>query len=638
MGDRGKLLLPEVVLLLIGSMVCWAGLHEATDAGVILNPAWTVLVILAGAVLLFVSGRVRVDVVAVLSLLALVVTGSVTTEEALAGFSSTAAVAVAGLLVVGAGLVRTGVVRRLADGLQVLAGKSNRRLLVVSTAVPAILSGFVNIIAAVTIFIPAILRMSKHSRLAPQKLLLPMAATSLVGANLTLIGAGHNLVVNSLLQESGFEKFGFFEFTLAGAALVIAVVGYNLAFAFHLLPAGEPQLEEGRPDSPDHLVRLYGLADYLWEVWVQPESGVVQKSIREVSIGKRYGLSVLSVLRNGEQFRVQRGELKFETDDIILLGGREDRVMQLCRENQGLFLKGHPRAQEPFPSSTAELIEITVPPRSDAIGKSMRELQFRETTGLTAVGLWREGRAYRTDVADRALREGDALLLFGDRRRTRSFEPAPRFLFLNPSRKEEAPRELRKWGPVAVMLLGLVVIAAALDWLSIATAALAGAAGFVLLGILTPRQVYEYVDWRTVVLIAGIYPMGTALQKSGIAGIMAEGLVNALGSLGPRAVLVGVAGASLLLTQALHNVAVAAIMTPVGIDAAAAMGSDPKAFAVAVIIGASAAFVLPVGHPALLLVEEPGNYSRSDFLRYGSGLILLTLVVVGLVTPLLWRV
>jgi di/tricarboxylate transporter len=594
------------------------------------------LVILAGAVLLFVSGRVRVDVVAVLSLLALVITGSVTTEEALAGFSSTAAVAVAGLLVVGAGLVRTGVVRRLADGLQVLAGTSDRRLLMVSTAVPAVLSGFVNIIAAVSIFIPAILRMSKRGRLAPQKLLLPMAATSLVGANLTLIGAGHNLVVNSFLQEAGLEKFGFFEFTLAGAALVVAVLGYNLAFAFLLLPPGEPQSEQGSADTPDHLVRLYGLADYLWEVWVKPESAIIGRSIREVGIGQRYGLSIVAVLRNGEQFRIQKGELKFEMDDVILLGGREDRVMQLCHENPGLFLKGHPRAQEPFPASTAELIEITVPPRSDAIGKTLRELQFRESTGLTAVGFWRDGRAYRTDVADRTLREGDALLLFGDRSRTRQFEPAPRFLFLYAPRKEEAPRELRKWGPAAVLLLGLIVIAAAFEWLSIATAAMAGAAGFILLGILTPRQAYEQVDWRTIVLIAGIYPMGTALQKSGIASELAAMMVNTLGSLGPRAVLVGVTALALLLTQALHNVAVAAIMTPAAIAAASAMGSDPKAFAVAVIIGASAAFVLPVGHPALLLVEEPGSYTTRDFLRYGSGLMLLSLVVVGLVVPLLW--
>jgi di/tricarboxylate transporter len=598
----------------------------------------TVLAILAGAVLLFVLGRIRVDVVAILTLLALVLTGSVTTEEALAGFSSTATVAVASLLIVGAGLVRTGVVQKLADGLQLLAGQSSRRLLLVSTAVPAIISGLVNIIAAVSIFIPAVLRMSKRSRTAAAKLLLPMAATSLAGANLTLIGAGHNLVVNSLIQEAGFEKLGFFEFTLAGAALVSAVVAYNLVIGTRLLPQGEPQPEEGSADEADHLVKVYGLADYLWEVWVQPHSRAVGHSIKEAGIGRNYGLSVLAVLRKGEQFRIQKGELQLETDDVLLLGGREDRVVQLCHENPGLFLKGHPRAQEAFPASTAELIELAVPPRSPAAGKSLRDLEFRERTGLTAVGLWREGQAYRTDVADRALREGDALLLFGDRSKTRRYDPAPQFLFLHAPRKEEAPQELRRWGPAAVLLLAGVVLASALDWLSISTAALAGAAAMILLGILTPRQAYESVDWRTVVLIAGIYPLGTALQKSGLAGSLADLLANTLGSLGPRAILLGVTALTLLFTQVLHNVAVAAIMTPVALDAASFSNSDPRGFAVAVIIGASAAFVLPVGHPALLLVEEPGNYQKKDFLKYGAGLLLLTLVIAGLVVPLFWRI
>lgn len=597
----------------------------------------TVLLVLVGSIALFLSNRLRPDLVAILTLMALVLTRSVTTEEALAGFSSTAVIAVAALLVLGAGLVRTGVVQCIADCLNRLAGESRNRLLLSSTALPGALSGFVNIVAAVSIFVPAVLYLARRGNLPASALLLPMAATALAGANLTLIGAGHNLVVNNLLEQTGTDSFGLFEFAPVGAILLALVLIYNWLFAARLLPSKEAQPEYGGPDAPDRLVQLYQLSDFLWEVWVKPGAGVIGKPLRQIGIGPRYGLSVLSVIRDEIPRGIQKGQLQLRADDVLLLGGREDRVLQLCQELTGLFLKGHPRAQEPFPSSHAELVEVAVPPRSPAAGKTLRDLRLRETTGLTGVALWREDQPHRTDVSQRPLRVGDALLLFGDRRKTRQFEPAPMFQWLRRPQPEAAPQELRHLGPWAAALFVAVVLASALGGLSIATAALLGAAGMVALGALSPKQAYDSIDWRVIVLIAGMFPLGMALQKSGAAELLADFLVKILGPLGPRAVLLGVAGLALLLTQVIHNAAVAVMVGPIAIDAAQSMQANPKAFGLAVILGASAAFLLPVGHPALLLVEEPGQYQFWDYLKYGAGLVLLTLAVIAVVIPAIWK-
>jgi di/tricarboxylate transporter len=595
-----------------------------------------VLGILTGAILLFLSNRVRPDVVAVLVAVALAVTNSVTTQEALSGFSSPAVIAIAALLVIGAALVRTGVVQCIAGCLQGLAGESQGRLKVLSGAVPGVLSGFVNIIASVSLFVPTLLRLARRAEVPASALLLPMAATALVGANLTLIGAGHNLVVSNLLAEGGHGAFSFFEFAPAGVVLLALTLIYNWVLGPRLLPKDKPASAFAE-EPPDDLVLLYRLEDFLWEVWVKPGSDVIGRSVGEVGIGREYGLSLISITRAKEVRSIHKGGLEFQEDDVLLLGGRQERVEQLCREHSQLLLRGHPKTQEPFPSSNAELIEVMVAPRSPVVGQTLRELDFRRDTGLTAVGLWRDGVAYRTDVTDRPLQEGDAILLFGDRTRTRHFQPAPGFKWTQSPPEEEAPPELRHLGPWAAAVLAGVVIVAAIGWMSIATAALAGAAGMVLMRILPPEKLYASVDWRSIVLIAGMFPLGIGLQKSGAAELVADLLVRVGEPFGWRAVLLAVGILSVLLTQVLHNAAVAVIMTPVAIDTATALNANPKAFGVAVVLGASAAFLMPVGHPALLMVQGPGNYSTRDYAKYGAGLVLLTLLVLWFMVPLIWK-
>ncbi len=591
--------------------------------------------ILGLSVLIFITEWLPSDVVAILVLVSVTLLGLVTPEEALSGLSSNAVAAIIGLTIVGAGLVRSGAIIWAADKLTSLIKGSERKLILVSTLGPGLLSGVINIVAAASVFIPAVMRLSRRIGMSPSRLLMPLAATALAGANLTIIGASHNLVVNSQLQSGGIDGFGFFELAPAGAIFLVAATLYTLLFGRFLLPNIDPDEDGPSYLSQDELVDIYGMTDRIWEVLVLPESDVVGKQLRDTGLGAGYGVSVIATVRAGSTSAVTRGTAPIEAGDILLIGGRSERVMQIAKRSN-LELIGTPRSVSRFPLSEAELVEVIVPPRSEVVGKTLRELDFRNEHDLTAVAIWHAERQIRTDIAEHRLLPGDTLLLYGPRRTTRAFQPRPEYLWMNPPPEEEAPEELRHLALYAALILLGVIVVASLGLLSVGIAALAGAAATILIGILTPQQAYDRVGWGTVLLIAGMFPLGIALRNTGGADLISELLIDILQPYGTVAILAGLALVTLLLTQPIHNAAVAVIMTPVAIDIASRLDSNPHAFAAAVIIAASANFLLPMGHPAPLLVQAPGQYTVVNYLKFGSGLCVIAMLIVVLVVPLLW--
>lgn len=594
-----------------------------------------VFTILAGAVLFFITGWVRADVVALLVLVLLVVFGLLPPEEALTGFSSDAVIAIAGLLILSAGLVRSGVVRWIAERVDDFASDSRRKLVLVSSSLPGVLSGLVSDIATASLFIPVVLRLARKNRISRQKLLLPIAMAALAGGNLTLIGASHNLVVHSLIQERGEPGFSFFELSPLGAALVAAFAAYTLFFGRQILPGDDSDESKEASDSPN-LIKTYDLQERLWEVWIHENSPVVGSTIIDLKVGETYGLSVITLVHHAKPQLVQNGEIKIQGRDILLVSGRKERVEAMVRDQEGVELMGHPQGQADFPSSGAEFIEVTVPPRSPASGQTLADLDLRRQSGLSGLGIWRDGKPIWTDVGSTPLQEGDGLLLYGARQDTRDYDPEPDFLWLQEPVKREAPRRLRHLGPYAALIMAAVILVAAFDWMPISVAALGGAAAMILLGILTPEQAYEHVEWRTIVLVGGMYPLGLAMEESGAAGLISELVAGSLGQLGPLVTMLGIFTVALLLTQTLHGAAVAIIMTPVAIDTAALLDIEPRAFAVAVIVGAAATYLIPVGHPAPLLVQRPGNYKTKDYVKFGLGLTGITYIIMAVLVPLVW--
>ncbi len=597
--------------------------------------AYGVIAILAGAILSFSFEWIAPELTAVLALISLLISGVLTPQEAFAGFGNSSVIAIGALLVIGAGLTRSGAVKWLADRLGAFAGTRHGRLLLVSTAIPGVLSGFINIVASVTIFIPAVLRMARRGGLEPSRFLLPMALSSLMGANLSLIGAAHNLVVNSQLQQQTGESFGFFEFTPIGAILLLFICLYAQIFSKRMLAKSSPAVEPLRA-SVHRLVKQYRLEDRIWEIQVQPDSSIDQKSLNEIGIGRKYGLSIFTVLRGDEQLPVESKRFVVQAGDVLALGGRFESIQALVHEQNGLTLMGQPVVEEEFTWSAFDMLEVVVPPRSAMVGCTLREKRIRHSTGLTAVGLWRADRPMRTGIHDHRLQAGDAILFFGSRTRVRDFHPEPDFVWLNRPRRQEAPLHLRKFAPAAALIFLAVVVSAALGRLPIAAAAMAGAAAMILIGLLDTREAYRRIDWRTLILIAGMYPVGTALTKTGAAMGIAELILQSAGSWGTIPALLATALLAMILTQPMHSAVSALMIMPIALQVAAELNSNPKAFAVSVIIASSASFLMPVGHPAPLLVREPGDYRNRDYLKFGILPALLVLAVIAVLVPMMW--
>ncbi len=310
-----------------------------------------VICVLVGAFILFVAGRIRPDVIAGMVLVALVLSGIVPPSEAFSGFSSFAVITIAGLMVIGSGLEKTGVVKWVAMRLEGLINRRYNRLLLLNTGIPGLLSGFINIVAAASFFIPVILRLCKQMKVAQSKILLPMACTALIGANLSLIGASHNLIVNSLLKESTGEGFAFFEFTLLGAAILSAGLIYIFFLGQHLLPGKkEAPAPEEVPRTPN-LIETYGLQDRLFEVWVSED--IQEEDIRLDTFDLRsFGLVPIAIVRRSEELIIPGGAQSIQEGDMVLLQGQEQAVKAFADEHPLLTFVGHPKSQEKYPIST----------------------------------------------------------------------------------------------------------------------------------------------------------------------------------------------------------------------------------------------------------------------------------------------
>ncbi|MDX1653469.1 MAG: SLC13 family permease [Brumimicrobium sp.] len=596
-----------------------------------------VLGVLVIAFVFFLTGWLRPDIIAMLVLLSLVIMGIIEPIDAFQGFSSFAVMAIAGLLIIGEGLERTGVVKWVARKLEGLTGKSFNRLLLINTSIPGLLSGFVNIVAAASFFIPVILRLCLKLKVSPSKVLMPMACLALCGANLTLIGASHNLVVHSLLEESQGAGFGFFEFTIVGAALLIVALLYIFVLGRKLLPERVKIEKPKEVTVTSNLIENYDLKDSLYEVWITTEYKNTAVKLSELDLEKKYGLLLIEVVREHDQFLNLEGDFELKREDLLLIKGEREVVKKFCDSYEGIAFMGPPRSQEKYPVSSAELAEAVVPPRSPVVGKTAKEMNFKKEFGLTLIGYYRNGKAYHASVSEEKLEEGDGLLFYGPRDKIRDFEPEKEILVYHKPGEPDVSSSLKKKAPLAALILVAVIGSAAANLVPISVSALAGAVLMVLTGIINPLKTYDAIDWKTLVLIGGMYPLGLALSETGASDLIGNTLIDTLGGFGPIVVMAGIVILTMILTQPIHNAAVAIIMTPIAINAAELMGTNPRAFCVAVLVACSTTFLMPFGHPAPLMVQEPGKYKGSDYIKFGLPLNILALAVILITVPLVWK-
>jgi len=778
-----------------------------------MTSAILVLVIVVVAVVLFFTEWLRMDLVALLVLGTLAVTGLVTAEQALAGFSNPAVVTVWAMFILSAGLLNTGVAEVIGRTALGWVGAGEARTIVVVMLTAGVLSAFMNNIGVAALMLPVVIELARQSGHAPSRLLMPLAYGTLLGGLTTLIGTPPNILASEAVRDQGLPAFHMFDFTPVGGVVMLGGIAFVALFGRRLLPRRDPAretsggdlrqqyaldersavvrlptdsslagltLRESRLGSAtglnvyavirrgnirlaphaefnlnsgdrllvegklerlaelrawrdltierreagvddllsrevgladlvvadesglegltlgraefrrrfgvivlavrrDHDVRQlnlahlrlrggdrllvqglrqrldalttanefasctdvtnreviddYGLSGRLFAVRVPDGSVLAGKSLAESRVGDALRLGVLGLVRGDEASLMPEPDHVLEGGDLLLVRGRREDL-QVFRGLQGLEIESEAR----HGLATLELgdtapMEVMLSPRTSLAGKTLRELDFRERYGLQALAVLREGQVYRSGLRDLPLRFGDALLLLGPQEKRLLLTRDADFLVLTP---EERPALRRERRLVASLIMAGVILPVILGWMPIAISAVIGVAFMVLTGCLSFDDAYRAIEWRAVFLIAGMLPLGVAMQQSGAAELVADGVVALTSPVGPWGVLIGLYLMTALATSIIPTAALVVLMAPIAFDAAAVTGVSPRSMMMAVAIAASASFTSPVSHPANILVMGPGGYRFVDYVKLGVPLTLVVLVIVLIVLPFVW--
>ena len=576
------------------------------------------------AVALFISERLPIGLVAVTVMVALMLTGVLTPEEGFSGFSSRATVTIAAMFMLSEGVRRTGVLDR-AGALVTTAGRDRpaRALLAIMLVVGAI-SAFINNTAAIAIFIPVILAASERLGVSASRLLMPASFASMLGGSCTLIGTSTNILVSNIAADHGLRPLGMFE--LAPVGLVFAGLG-----VLYLMTAGRRLVPARR--SSERLGGGFELNEYFTDVVVLEDSDLVGRTVAGDPDLAGGALEVVDVLRDGSEQPGRVDRIELAAGDVLRIHGPARRISDLVEQRRvelrgvadwrgsGLQEGGH------------ALVEAVVAPDSPLARRRIRDADFGERLGAVPLAVQHRGSLQRQDLGDVRLQPGDCVLLAVDADRVGELPANHAVVLVN---RVPTTTHRRRKAPVALAVLAGVVAATALDLAPVAVNALAGVVMMVLTGCLDLEEGVAAVNWEVIFLLAGMIPLGLAMEKTGAAALLAEGVVDGLGAWGPQAVLSGLFLLTILLTSVLNNQAAAVLLSPMVIELAGGLGADPRPFLIAVTYGASLSFITPVGYQTNTMIYGPGQYRFSDFLRVGAGLNLLLWLAGTLLIPVFW--
>lgn len=616
---------------------------------------WIALGILLVAIVLFITEWIRVDVVAIGVMVALMLSGLLTPQETLAGFSNPAVLTIASLFIIGGAIMQTGLAGAIGRRILVIAGTDSGRLTFVIMATVALLSAFMSDAGTVAVLLPAIISLAVSANISPSKLLIPLAYGSLLGGATTLIGTPPNIIVSDLLREEGLEPFQFFDYTPIGLILFTVGVLFMIFIGRRLLPDYRPKQEVQRVATPEELLNLYKLPDNLFRLRMRRTSSLIGKKIGSSRLREDYGLTIVELLRPQQPRSIARlgnkdlvlqsssyekippeANVTFQPDDVLIVQSSTEDIAHIAAVLNMGVQPAHAEDGYSLISSEAGVAEILLPPRSSLVGKTITELRFGSRFHLTVLGIQRPSSDVPLDLKNTELRFGDTLLVQGAwkdilelRKRRRDF-----IVMGQPETMLGAPARAR--APLAMLILVGMLLAMVSNLIPLVTASMLAALLMILTRCVTIDEAYESVDWKSIVLIAGMLPMSTALEKVGLVNLVAEGLTESLGALGPIAILAGLFLMTSIFTQVLSNTATTVLIAPIGLAAAAQFGVAPHAFLMAIAIAASMAFATPVASPVNTLVMGAGNYKFSDYLKVGIPMILVVLVTSLIALPILW--
>ncbi len=580
--------------------------------------AWGTLAIVVGAIVLFASEKVRIDIVALGVLVLLVVFGMVTPVEALSGFSNEATVTVAAMFALSLGIERSGALEPLGRLLSRIRQPWLLTLALMLAIAP--MGAFIKNIALVATFLPLALRVCARTHTSPGRVLMPMAFAAQMGGVCTLIGTSSNLLADSLATQHGLPPFGVFEFTRLGAILAVVGIAYLMLVGRWLLPR---EITTTLPMEAE-------LGKYVTELKVNASSPLIGQTIAEASLGDKYGVYPLELLR-GERHLWSPRSQKLAAGDVLLVRGDWEKIEDL-RKVADLELDPEDR-YGPDHGRARVLVEVMVKPDSGIEGYTLDELAFRHEHVAITLAIHRRGRVLREKLKNVRIAGGDVLLMLAGEDTVAALRSDDRFVVL--SEREDVGRTPRR-AIAAVVIMAAVVIVSGLHWLPIPIAAISGAVAMAIAGCYGRKDLYEGMDWKIVVLLAAILPLGAAIENSGLSSAIVSAGMDLVGAHGPLAALLVVYLMTALLTELMgHNPSVV-LMVGIAISIAHTMHADPRPFVVAVAFAAATSFATPVGYPTNTIVYYAGGYRFTDFMKVGIPLIALFCTLSMIMIPWFW--
>jgi len=582
-----------------------------------------VLSVLGVTVFLFVSELLRVDVIAILIMVTLAWLRLVTPAEAFSGLASNAVVSIIAVMILGYGVDRSGVMNRITRPIMRVAGSSEKRLISIVSAVVGVISAFMQNIGAAALFLPALVRISKKTRIPISRLLMPMGFAAILGGTLSMVGSGPLIILNDLLKQGGYKAFGLFSVTPLGLTLLITGIAYFLVFGKLVLPGKTKEDELENPQQ--QLIETWQLPSIIYECVIPSDSPLIGKTREDVMLSTDYKVNVLAIAEGGDILHAPWRYTHFAADQELALLGEQNEVERLVAE-QKLELKKEPAIFSDLRSSgNAGFAEIIVPPRSSIAGKKLREIALRKNHSVEPIMLLTISGEERGDFSDQIINSGDTIIVHGLWENIRAMADNQNYVLITPIEAEtRGPTK-----PVTAIICFLGAIALALSGFQLSVGLLTGALAMIILRVITIDEAYKSVDWRTVFLLAGLIPLGIAMDKTGAASYIANQMMRLLQGRHPIMILTAFALLSTIFSLFMSNVAATVLLVPLVMIMGNITGINARALALLVGVCASNSFILPT-HQVNALLMSPGGYRNANYLKAG-GIMTLFFIVIAVI-------
>ena len=582
-----------------------------------------VFIILLAAIVMFTTEKVRNDFAAIIIMVSLSWTGILSTEEAFSGFSSNAVIAVMGVMIIGYGIENTGVMDSVANFIIKKAGTQENRIIAIVATTSGLISSFLQNIGAVALFLPAVKKLSSKSGISHQKVIMPLGFSGILGGTLTMVASGPLIVLNDLLKDAGYKPFGLFSVTPIGISLLVIGILYLYLTAGKLLPGSK----EATPEIKDELIDIYNLPNELYEVNISEKSNLVGSTIEELDIWKTYGIHILGISDSGDITYIPWRKTRFNKKQTIVIFGEKENIYNFFNAFDLEPKKELNIFKNLVDSKKAGFAEIILPPDSSLSGKTLKEVALRKNYKIEPI-IYIDPQGDRFSLIEREMEPGLKVIVFGQWEALKSLKESNDFVVITEVKDLEKDMKTSK-KRYAIAILGISILLIVLGF-PLPLSFFTGAVLMVLTKTISINEIYKAIDWKTVFLLAGLIPLGIAFEKSGAASLTADAIIKVIGSWNIFLILAVIGLISAFFSLFMSNVATTVLLVPLILIMAENFDINPRGLALLVAVSTSNSFIIPT-HQVNAYIMGPGNYKTSDFLKVGSGLSALFVIVATII-------